>query len=138
MLIYFGYTFCPDECPTTLQVMSVALDELGQGGRAVQPILITIDPARDTVARLRKYLTYFHARMIGLTGSVQAVVAAARPYRVYFAQSRPDGGEAVSSADYLVDYTSIVYLMDRHGRYITHFTHKTDAGAMAAAIRKHL
>ena len=137
MLIYFGYTFCPDVCPTALQVMSVALDELGQDGKAVQPILITIDPERDTVAHLRKYLTNFHQRMIGLTGPVEAVVSAARAYRVYFAKSKTEGGAAAASTDYLMDHTSIVYLMDRDGRYITHFTHKTDAGAMAATIRKH-
>ena len=138
MLIYFGYTYCPDVCPTALQVMSVAMDVLGRDGRAVQPILITIDPERDTVAHLAKYVTNFHPRLVGLTGSVEAVNAAARGYRVYFAKSKPEGEKPASATDYLMDHTSIVYLMDRKGLYLTHFTHNTDSGAMAVAIRKHL
>jgi protein SCO1/2 len=134
MLIYFGYTFCPDVCPTALQIMTVALDSLGAAGEDIQPILITVDPRRDTVTQLKAYAANFHPRLVALTGTEQAVAGAQRAYKVYSAI--PEGQE--SQSDYLVDHTSIIYLMGRDGRYLTHFSHTTSAEAMAAAIRRHL
>jgi len=131
MLIYFGYTFCPDVCPTALQVMTVALEELGEKAKAVQPILVTIDPARDTPAHLKSYVANFYPGMIGLTGSEAQVRAAAKAYRVYFRKAGEGG-------DYLMDHSSIIYLMDREGRYLTHFTHNTPSETMAAEIAKRL
>jgi len=130
MLIYFGYTFCPDVCPTALQVMSVALDQLGEKATQVQPIFITVDPARDTPAHLKSYVANF-PRLIGLTGSAEQVRAAAKAYRVYYQKA----GEG---KDYLMDHSSIIFLMDRDGRYLTHFSHTTQSEAMAAAIAKRL
>ena len=132
MLIYFGYTFCPDVCPTELLDMSQAIDALGKDGDGVQPIFITVDPARDTPAALKEFLVNFHPSMLGLTGTVEEVQAVAKAYRVYFAKA--SGKER----DYLVDHTSIVYLMDRQGRYLTHFTANVRGDQMAAAIRKFL
>lgn len=134
MLIYFGYTFCPDVCPTALQIMTVALGELGDKAKQVQPILITIDPERDTKAILKSYAANFYPGLVALTGTEDAIAAAARAYRVYFARPK----DQAAGADYLMDHTSIIYLMGRDGTYLTHFTHNTDAQAMAAAIRKHL
>ncbi len=134
MLVLFGYTSCPDVCPTSLQTMSVALKALGGQARDIQPILITIDPERDDVAQLKSYASNFHPRLVALTGSKQAIAAAAHAYKVYYAT--PAGHAA--DADHLMDHTSIVYLMGRDGRYLTHFTHNTGAEAMAAAIRKYL
>ena len=131
MLIYFGYTFCPDACPTALQVMTVALDQLGKRSKDVQPILITIDPARDTPAHLKSYMLNFHPNLIGLTGSEEQVRAAAKAYRVYYRRA----GEG---KDYLMDHSSIILLMDREGRYLTHFTHDTPSETMAARIAEHL
>ncbi len=133
MLIYFGYTFCPDVCPTSLQVMGQALDQLSaEEQAAIQPILITVDPARDTVAVLKDYVPHFHERLVGLTGSEAQVAAAAKAYRVFYRKSSLTQGQA----DYLVDHSSIVYLMDRNGAYRTHFTHEATPEAMAAALRK--
>jgi len=134
MLVYFGYTFCPDVCPTALQVMTLALDELGDKAADVQPILITIDPERDTVERLKSYAANFHPRLLALTGSPQAIAAAAHAYRVYYAKSKGHD----SGPDYLMDHSSVIYLMGRDGQYLTHFTHTTDAEGMARGIRKYL
>lgn len=132
MLVYFGYTFCPDVCPTELLDMSQAIDALGKDGDQVQPIFITVDPARDTPQVLKEYLVNFHPRMLGLTGGAEQVQAAAKAYRVYFAKA------AGAERDYLVDHTSIVYLMDRQGRYLTHFGPNVRGDQMAAAIKKYL
>jgi len=131
-LVYFGYTYCPDVCPTALQVMTVALDALGEAGRDVIPVFVTVDPERDTVDVMADYVTNFHDRLVALTGDAEAIREAARGYRVYYKKA----GEG--EADYLVDHTSIVYLMDREGRYLAHFTHTTDPQAMAAKIREFL
>lgn len=132
MLVYFGYTFCPDICPTTLLDMTQAMDALGKDAEQVQPIFITVDPARDTQSALKEYLVNFHPRMLGLTGTAEEVQAAAKSYRVYYANA--SGKER----DYLMDHTSIVYLMDRQGRYLTHFSSNVRGEQMAAAIRKFL
>lgn len=134
MLIYFGYTFCPDVCPTALQIMNLALDALGDKARDIQPILITIDPKRDTAERLGPYAANFHPRLVALTGSKQAIAAAARAYRVYYARSE----DQKPGPDYLMDHTSIVYLMGRDGKFLAHFTHNSSAEEMASGIRKHL
>ncbi|MCC6467750.1 MAG: SCO family protein [Alphaproteobacteria bacterium] len=132
MLVYFGYTFCPDVCPTTLLDMSQAMDALGPAGDQVQPIFVTVDPERDTPEELKKFLANFHPRTLGLTGSPAEVQAAAKAYRVYYAKAK--GAER----DYLMDHTSIVYLMDRQGKYLTHFTSSIRGEQMAEAIKKFL
>jgi protein SCO1 len=131
MLVSFGYTYCPDVCPTELQVISAALDELGDKARDIQPIFITIDPERDTVAALAQYMQSFHPSYIGLTGSPEAVAKAAKAYRVYYAKS-----ENKSGGDYLMDHSSIIYLMDKEGTFLRHFSYGTDAKALAKAIEE--
>jgi cytochrome oxidase Cu insertion factor (SCO1/SenC/PrrC family) len=133
MLIYFGYSYCPDACPTALQVMSSALQALGPKASDVQPIFITIDPARDNPAHLKDYVENFFPGMVGLTGSEDAVKKAADAYRVYYRKAT-DG----DSTEYLMDHSSIVFLMGRDGNYLTHFTHQTPPAKMADVIRKHL
>ncbi|HLJ19829.1 MAG TPA: SCO family protein [Stellaceae bacterium] len=133
MLVYFGYTFCPDACPTALQDMSHAIDLLGAKGDAVQPIFITIDPARDTVAQMKLYASNFHPRLSALTGTPEQVAEAAKAYRVYYAKGQSTGGD-----DYLMDHTAFIYLMGRDGKYLSHFSPGTTAEQMAAAIGKHL
>lgn len=132
MLIYFGYLYCPDVCPTTLLDMTQAVEKLGQAGDAVQPIFITVDPQRDTPEEIKKFLGNFHPRFAGLTGSPAEIQAVAKAYRIYYAKAT--GGER----DYLVDHSSLVFLMDRGGKYLTHFPHNTRPEAMAAAIKKFL
>ncbi|MFN0192870.1 MAG: SCO family protein [Aestuariivirga sp.] len=127
MLIFFGFTYCPDVCPTELQVMSAALDELGAAGEAIQPIFITVDPERDSPETMKAYVANFHPRMVGLTGSLEEISAVAKAYRVYFKKS----GEGDA---YLMDHSSIVYLMDKEGKFLKHFTYSTDAKALAKGL----
>jgi len=110
--VFFGYTFCPDTCPTTLTALARAMDGLGPRARRLQVVFISVDPARDTPAQLKSYLSSpaFPKGAIGLTGSAAQVAAAARAWRVYY---RKVG----SGADYSMDHTAIVYLMDPQGRF---------------------
>jgi protein SCO1/2 len=131
MLIYFGFTYCPDVCPTALTVVTTALDQLGDQADAVVPILITIDPERDTPAVLKDYVAQFSPRYIGLSGSDRDIAQVAKAFRVYYAKSPGSGG-----APYLMDHTSLLYLMDQNGRFHTHFTHNNRAEDIVAAVRK--
>jgi protein SCO1/2 len=128
MLVYFGYTFCPDICPTSLTVMAAALDQLPkEQAEQVVPIFITVDPARDTVEQLAAYAPLFHPRLVALTGSEEEVREAARVYRVYYHVPDEEGDA------YLVDHSSFIYLMGPDGGYRTHFG--TDASPEAMAER---
>jgi len=135
MLVYFGYTYCPDACPTALQDMSQALDQLGEKGSQVTPIFITVDPDRDTPAQMKLYAENFHPSLVALSGSKEQVAAAARAYRVYYQKGKPSKPGA---DDYLMDHTSYIYLMGRDGRYISHFAPGVTAAEMATAIAAHL
>jgi cytochrome oxidase Cu insertion factor (SCO1/SenC/PrrC family) len=132
MLVYFGFTYCPDVCPTALQVMAAALDKLGPKGERVTPVLISVDPERDTPAQLSRYVKSFHPRLVGLTGSPQEVEAAAKAYRVYV-KKVPD---PKSTAGYTMDHTSIVYVMGPDGQYLAHFTHATSPDVMAEGLAR--
>jgi cytochrome oxidase Cu insertion factor (SCO1/SenC/PrrC family) len=132
MLIFFGYTYCPDVCPSELQVMSAALDELGPEADKIQPIFITIDPARDTPETLKVYVSNFHPRLIGLTGSEADIALVAKAYRVYYAKAK--GTE--DKADYLMDHGTILYLMGPDGKFVKHFTYGTEAKGLAEALRQ--
>jgi protein SCO1/2 len=130
MLVYFGFTFCPDVCPTDLQAIGLALDQLGAAGEAVQPIFITLDPNRDTAQHLADYVPLFHPRFIGLTGDEAAIRQAARAYKVYYAKvPRAD------ASDYTVDHSGYIYLMDRAGQYLGFFPPGTPPDRMADLIR---
>lgn len=131
MLIAFGYTYCPDVCPAELQVMSAALDQLGAEADQIQPIFITIDPERDTVDALKDYMSNFRPGFIGLTGTPEEIAAAARAYRVYYAKAKDSG-----TTDYLMDHSSIIYLMGKDGEFLKHFPYGTDANAMTDGIRQ--
>lgn len=133
-LVFFGYTSCPDICPSGLQVMSAALDSLGAKADGVTPIFISVDPERDTPQKLAEYVKSFHPRLIGLTGSQAEVDAAAKAYRVYFKKApAPEG-----TKDYGVDHTSFFYLMDEKGEFVRHFTHPIEAAKLAAELAKSL
>ena len=133
MLVYFGYTWCPDVCPTELQNMSAAMDLLGEDAAEVAPIFITVDPERDTAATIADYRQHVHPSLVALTGSPEQVSAAAKTYRVYYAK-----GPEERPGEYLMDHSSFVYLMDRKGGYLTHFAPATPPETMAARIREHL
>ncbi len=130
MLIYFGYTFCPDVCPTELQVVANALDLLGADAAKVAPIFITVDPARDTVAALAEYVKLFDPRLIGLTGTEAQVTAAARAYRVYYAKATPK-----ESTTYLMDHSSFIYLMGPDGSFRGLYRQGTTPLELANAVR---
>ena len=135
MLVFFGYTYCPDVCPTTLTTIADTLDLLGEDAGRLAPLFVTIDPARDTAEHLRDYVAYFHPAIIGLTGSAEQITEVARAYRVFFAEVSEDGADA---DDYLMDHSTIVYLMDEDGQFDIHFSGSTSAEDMAATIRKRL
>lgn len=131
MLIYFGYTFCPDVCPTDLAVVAAALDLLGPVADRVQPLFVTLDPKRDTAGQLASYVRLFHPRLIGLTGSEEEISKAARSYLVeYFVFDSPDNDE------YEVAHTARTYLMGPDGRYLMWYPHADDPARMASSIRK--
>jgi len=131
MLIYFGFTFCPDVCPTELQVMSGALDDLGANATKIQPIFVTIDPERDTPEVLARYVKQFNPRLIGLTGSAQDIAKIAKEYRVYYEKVKDDS----SSGDYTMDHSSIIYLMGPDGGFLTFFPPGTSPEKMADKIK---
>lgn len=134
MLVEFGYTFCPDICPLGLQLFADVLDKLGPDAAKVQPIFITVDPARDTPAQLRGYVDHFSPKIVGLTGSEQDIAAVAKEYRVYFKL----GTDHATNPNYSVDHSAILYMMDASGHFVGHFTHETPADKVVAAIRTHL
>jgi protein SCO1/2 len=136
MLVYFGYTFCPDVCPTELQVMANAMDQLDDKiASQVQPIFITVDPERDTVQAMADYVPHFSPRLVGLTGTLEQTSAAAKAYRVYYAKSY-EKGEPKDSDTYLVDHSSFTYLMGPDGKYIRHFNYGVTPEKMAQGITK--
>lgn len=134
MLVFFGYTFCPDVCPSGLQVISAAIDQLGKDGDQVTPVFITIDPARDTPEKLAAYVKSFHPRFVGLTGSAEEVGAAAKAYRVY-AKKVPDDR---NPADYTMDHSSIVFLMGPGGGLVAFSPELSKPDVLAGQIRKGL
>lgn len=132
MLVYFGFTNCPDVCPSGLQVISAALDKAGAKADQVMPIFITVDPERDTPEQLASYVSSFHPRLVGLTGSAEQIAAALKAYRVYAKKVE----DPKSTAGYTYDHTSIIYLMDRNGDYLANFTHATSVDRIAERLAK--
>jgi cytochrome oxidase Cu insertion factor (SCO1/SenC/PrrC family) len=129
-LIYFGYSFCPDICPLGLQNMSGALNILGRDLDDIVPIFVTIDPERDTVESLKIYTTNFHPKFIMLTGTPQEVAPVLKSYKVYAAKAKPDG----TMADYLMDHSTLIYLMDREGHFMKSFPHTIAPEELAKAV----
>jgi protein SCO1/2 len=129
MLVYFGYAYCPDICPTELQTMSTVLDQLGPDAAKIAPLFITVDPQRDTPEALGQYVKLFDSRLIGLTGTSEQAAQAAKAYRVYATKVTSKG-----LGGYLIDHTSFVYLMDPGGKLRTVFSSETNVMDMVAAI----
>jgi protein SCO1/2 len=133
MLVFFGYTNCPDECPLTLQKMAAALSNLGPLADQVAPLFITVDPARDTPARLASYLENFDLRIVRLTGSNEQIAAAAKAYRVYYAPA-----EHERSGTDLVSHSTFLYLMNPAGQFDALLPSDVDAEKLAATLRAKL
>jgi protein SCO1/2 len=130
MLVFFGFTNCPDVCPSGLQTLTVALDKLGDKANRLTPLFITVDPERDTPQSLAAYMKSFHPRIQGLTGTSDEVNAAIKAYRVY-AVKVPDEKDPTR---YNIDHSSFFYLMNSSGDYVKHFPHSTDANVLADAL----
>lgn len=134
MLVFFGYTYCPDVCPTELQVMTAALDQMGPEAEKIQPVFVSVDPQRDTPEVLKAYVGNFGPRLMGLTGTPEEIASVAKAYRVYYAKS----GDKDSPDAYLMDHSSIVYLMGPDGHFVKHFPYSTDAQKLAVELKEAL
>lgn len=130
MLVFFGFTNCPDICPSGLQVMSAALDKVGAKAADVVPVFITLDAKRDTPEKLEQYLKSFHARIVGLTGTEEELAAAAKAYRVY-AQKITD---EKSPDSYSYDHSAIFYLMGKDGVFLAPLPHTTSVDELANSL----
>lgn len=130
-LISFGYTYCPDICPTTLAEVSIILKNLGAGGEQVQPLFVTVDPERDTPEKLRAYTEYFHPRIIGLTGSPELIRRAADNFQVGYEKAVEPGGKP---GEYAMDHTAGLFLLGPDGGYIRKFAYSMAPSEIAAVI----
>jgi protein SCO1 len=131
-LVFFGFTHCPEICPTTLFEVSEIIRKLGAEGDRVRAIFITIDPERDTPAALKEYLSSFDRRLSALTGDADAIAAVAKSYRAFYRKVPLEQG------GYTMDHTAIVYLMDKQGRFVAPFSLKRTTETSVAELRKHL
>ena len=131
-LVFFGFTHCPDVCPTALFEISEILRSLGSDGDRVRALFVTVDPERDTPEKLKDYLSNFDPRLIAATGDEASIKAIEKAYRVYAKKVPLDGG------GYTMDHTAIVYLMDKDGRFVAPFNIKRRPEAAAADLRRYL
>ena len=131
MLVFFGYSYCPDVCPTALASMADALDKIDKGERVV-PVFVTVDPERDSPKVLKAYLKAFGPRFVGLTGDAKSIAAAARAYRVYYKKHPLEGG------GYGMDHSSVIYLMGPDGTFIAYYDADIAPDALAAALKSRL
>ncbi len=132
VLLYFGYTSCPDACPTTLQEIADALPRLGAKGRNVVPVFVTLDPERDRPLTLKRYLANFGPQFVGLTGTLSQITAVAHAWHVYFAKHPLPGGS------YSVDHSSVIYLLAPDGSFVAVFDAQEGAAALAKDIAARL
>lgn len=130
MLIFFGFTNCPDICPSGLQVLTTALDKLGPKADAVIPVFITFDGKRDTPEKLAAYLKSFHPRLVGLTGSDEEIAAVTKAFRVYVQKVTDEK----SPESYTFDHAAIFYLMGKDGAFLSPIPHTTDADELVRAL----
>jgi len=131
VVLYFGYTQCPDVCPGDLYAIAQAIERLGPLGAGVQPVFVTLDPARDSTRQLALYAENFHARLVALTGSAAAIRELADAYRVYFAPAPRAGPD-----DYLLEHTAFVYFVGRDGRYVGFAPPGSSAERLVGLLRR--
>ena len=132
LLVYFGYTFCPNSCPTTLLEVATALKKLGPDAAQVQPLFITVDPQRDTPEVMRQYTQSFDPRIVGLTGTPQQIAAAAQEYGAYHVRHRT----GPATGDYVMDHSTYLYVMDPQGKFVRAFDTGTSGDQIADALRE--
>lgn len=166
MLVFFGFTHCPDICPVTIATLSNVMDSLGADGDKVAPIFITVDPARDTPAVMKNYLANFNPRIVGLTGTPEEIKTAADAYKAYYAQSdsmnvgavpgdadatpeedeghehqhmdMEDDPEMTTDEEYNVDHSGFIYMMGKNGKYIRHFPYNVSEKELSDSLREYL
>lgn len=134
MLVYFGYRFCPDICPTALHTMTEALASLGRTAYKIQPIFITVDPGRDRPKDLAIYMENYDPRFVALSGDDNQIEAAKQAYKVFAAPVTPDG----TTSDYLMDHSSIIYLMGPQGQFLAHYNHTIDPAQLGNSLRQYI
>ena len=132
MIVYFGYTYCPDVCPTDLMAITQALDALGSAAAGIQPVFITIDPERDSKV-LADYVAAFHRSFVGLTGSPDEIRKVANSYKASYAKAPGEKG-----GDYSIDHTGVIYLMGRNGEYLGFMPPQTNPDRLTEVLRKYL
>ena len=132
LLVYFGYTYCPNSCPTTLLEVATALKRLGPDAAQVQPLFITVDPQRDTPNVMRQYTQSFDPRIVGLTGTPQQIAAAAHEYGAYYVLHRTGPG----ANDYVIDHSTYLYVIDPGGKFIRAFDAGASGDQIADALRE--
>ena len=133
LFVYFGYGYCPDICPTELANIAATLDHMGTTSERVQPLFVTVDPARDTPEFLADFVTQFHPKMVGLTGTDQQIADIAKQYRVFYRKA-----EDASASEYLMDHSNFIYLMGPDGKFLSMFRGGTDPAAIAKTIAKYV
>jgi len=134
MLVFFGFTHCPDICPAELQVMSAALDDHGADAKRVVPVFITVDPERDTPDVVSAYVKNFGPNFVGLTGSPEQIAKVAKEYRVTYQKFQDES----TGDNYSVDHSALVYLMGPDGEFVTHIPYGTPPDKMAETLRRYL
>ena len=134
--VFFGYSHCPDVCPTSLAALGLAMDALGADGARAQPLFVPVDPARDAPERLAAFVGYFHPRLVGLTGTPEQVARAAAAYRARYRRADSNGdGQGDDGPDYLIDRTAAPVLAGPDGRGLAAIPHGAPAADAAAAVR---
>ena len=134
-LMFFGYTYCPDVCPTTLTTVSEALDLMGDDAKKIQPLFITVDPDRDKPEDLKSYLEHFHSSFVGLTGTRPEIDKITKSFRIYAAKAQENKEDP---EDYLMDHSAVSYMMRPDGSFETFFSHGMTAESIAIKIKDHL
>jgi protein SCO1/2 len=132
MVVYFGYTYCPDVCPADLMAITQALDALGPAAGGIQPVFITVDPERDTKV-LADYVAAFHPSLVGFTGSPEEIRKVANAYKAFYAKVRDE-----RSGEYSIDHAGAIYVMGRDGEYLGFMPPQTSPDRLTEVLRKHL
>ena len=134
LLVFFGFTYCPDVCPAALQTVTAALDKLGHKANKVRPLFISVDPGRDTPEQLKLYMSNFHKRIVGLTGTPEQIAAVAKAYRIYFRKVE----DSTNTDGYTMDHSAFIYLIAPNGDYVSHFTHATSPDKLHERLQREL
>ena len=136
LLVFFGYVYCPDVCPTTMSTVTAALEQMGPQAAGIQPLFISVDPQRDTPEVLKSFIENFHPSIVGLTGSPEQIAAIAKSYHAYY--MKVIEGEEEADEGYLMYHISNLYLMAPGGKFLARFPHDIAPEALAAGLRKYL